>query len=297
MHKFIPTNTNRNSHVLVAEYNWPIEEYLRGYAILLYINNLNDIVSISSHLDDSTKIAGFVYINDFASLETIDVDPNWGQTPIYLYINRLGLFRNVHEKIALLRTMNVVLIFTGSERQAITDAQITASLGIHSGIKISDSSPLGEDILDLITYSFYEEMPHAEIEPFSTIERYYDGESYVSPILAEFVNPQRYIFVDKNLNLALSKKELNNGEYVGVGLHSLYTEEFRSKIRQAGMKWQEMFINSHPCTFCPAFRICLGYFAKRQENDSCKRVMSELLEAIEFYKKRNQQNYKERCQP
>ena len=51
-----------------------------------------------------------------------------------------------------------------------------------------------------------------------------------------------------------------------------------------------MFIESHPCTFCPAFRVCMGYFAEQSDNGRCQVVMSELLDAIEFSKKKNQNN-------
>lgn len=58
-----------------------------------------------------------------------------------------------------------------------------------------------------------------------------------------------------------------------------------------------MFIEPHPCTFCPAYRICMGYFNVQREKGRCSEVMTELLGAIEFDKKKQQQNNKERCQP
>lgn len=83
----------------------------------------------------------------------------------------------------MIRNMNVTIIFTGAEKQATTDAQVLASLGIHSGICLPTDALLGDHVLDLITYNFYNTMPHAEIEPFSTLCRYYDGETYVNPKL------------------------------------------------------------------------------------------------------------------
>ncbi len=296
MHKFIPTHWNRNTHVLVAKYTWPIEEYLKGHAILVHVNCLEDIPNIMKHIYETTRIHGFVYTDRFASLETININPEWGNAPIILYINRLGQFRNVHEKIGILRNMNVVVIFTGSEQQATVDAQILSSLGIHSGISISPDSALGDNILDLITYNFYGTMPHGEIEPFSTLERYYDGESYVSPKIAQFENPLRYVYVDKDLHLAFSQEDLDNGNYFDQGLEKLYDVSSHEAIEKETCKWQEMFIEPHPCTFCPAFRICMGYFEKQREKGRCRQVMTELLDSIEFSKKKSQQNNRERCQ-
>ena len=297
MHKFIPTHWNRNTHVLVTKYTWPIEEYLKGHAILVHINCLEDIPNIMKHIHETTRIQAFVYTDKYASLETIDINPEWGDVPIILYINRLGQFRNIHEKIGKIRNMNVVLIFTGSEQQATTDAQIAASLGIHSGISLHPESLLSDNILDLITYNFYGTMPHGEIEPFSTMERFYDGESYVSPKLAEFVNPLRYVYVDREMHLAFSQEDLDKGNYFDKGIEKLYEVSSHEAVAKESCKWQELFVNAHPCTFCPAFRICMGYFDVQREKGRCREVMNDLLEAIEFNKeKQQQQNKRERCQ-
>lgn len=298
MHKFIRSNNNPNTHVFVCEYNWPIEEQLKGRALIIKINNLNDILNIKRHIDESTKIDAFIYKDDYASLETIDINPAWGDTPVILYINRIGQYRNVFQKIDILKQLNVIVIFTSSEEQACKDAQILSSLGIHSGIKLTPESKLTDSILDLITYSFYGTMPHAPIEPFSTMEKYYDGESYVSPWLAEFVNPTRYIHIDKNLNMAFSDQDLKQGNILNGSYSHLKSDAFSVAAETYLNKWQEWFIDSHQCTFCPAFRVCMGYFDKKEShaNNRCRIVMTELLDAIEFYKTRKQQIQPKRCQ-
>lgn len=298
MHKFIRSNKNPNTHVFVCEYNWPIEEKLKGRALVIKINQLNDIMNIQKHLDETTKLDAFIFRDEYASLETIDVNPDWGETPVILYINRLGQFRNVHPKIELLKRLNVIVIFTGTSNQACKDAQILSSLGIHTGIEFTPDSELSDSVLDLMTYNFYSTMPHAEIEPFSTIERYYDGESYVSPALAAFINPERYIHIDKEMNMAFTDEDLKNGNHLTVTFPHLRSEEFAEPAEAYSHRWQEMFVDSHPCTFCPAFRVCMGYFCKGEapKDDRCKKVMTELLESIEFHKSQLQQNNTKKCQ-
>lgn len=294
MHKFI--QTNKNGHIFVTDYNWPIEETLKGKAIIVNINHLDDIVNISNHIDDTTKIAAFVYANEHASLETIDINPSWGNTPIILYLNRLGKFRDVCHKINLLKTLNIIVIFTGNEKESTKDAQILSSLGIHTGIRIDSTSELSEHVLDLITYNFYGNCPHAEIEPFSTISRYYDGGNYVSPSFANLENPERYIYIDKDKNIAFTKRELNNSKDKCHKLDDLKCESLCSIVENETLKWQKFFIDSHKCTFCPAFRICLGYFEEQSEKNHCREIMNELLDAIEFQKKNRNRNIKESCQ-
>lgn len=296
MHRFIPSNKNRHTHMLVTRYNWPIEEYLKGHALIVQINHLDDVVNIKKHLDDATKISGFVYRDDYASLETIELKTEYCDSPLYLLINRLGKFRDVFHKIEMLKRMNVVVIFTGSEATAISDAQILASLGIHTGISLKPNSALDDNLLDLITYTFYSPTRHAEIEPFSTIERYYDGEDYVSPTIAAFVNPNRYLHVDKDFRLAFSEEDLASDNIIGTGADFLRSEDLQKAIETKELEWQKMFVESDACTFCPAFRICMGYFKSQRESKRCVQVMSELLEAIEFYKKTKQNSNQELCQ-
>ena len=266
MHKFIRSNKNPNTHVFVCEYNWPIEEKLKGRALVIKINQLNDIMNIQKHLDETTKLDAFIFRDEYASLETIDVNPDWGETPVILYINRLGQFRNVHPKIELLKRLNVIVIFTGTGNQACKDAQILSSLGIHTGIEFTPDSELSDSVLD--------------------------------PALAAFINPERYIHIDKEMNMAFTDEDLKNGNHLTVTFPHLRSEEFAEPAEAYSHRWQEMFVDSHPCTFCPAFRVCMGYFCKGEapKDDRCKKVMTELLESIEFHKSQLQQNNTKKCQ-
>ena len=55
---------------------------------MCFCNIINDV-------KEPTKINAIVYENPYTSLETEDINPNWGNTPIIMKINRLGAFRNV----------------------------------------------------------------------------------------------------------------------------------------------------------------------------------------------------------
>ena len=196
-----------------------------------------------------------------------------------------------------MKRLNIMVVFTSNETQATRDAQILSSLGIHSGILITSKSQLSEPILDLMTYAFYGNYPHADIEPFATICRYYDGESYVSPSYANFENPNRYIHINNEKKCAFTSTELKDSNKCFDEHEMLDRYNFAELVEKENRKWQTFFINSHPCSFCPAFRICLNYFDFKANGCKCKEVMSELLEAIEFHKQIESQKRIERCQP
>lgn len=293
--KYMPVLLNNNTHIIVTDYNWDFYNRLKGKALVIYVQNLSEINNIINDIKEPTKINAIVYENPYTSLETEDIDPNWGNTPIIMKINRLGAFRNVSDKIELIKRLNITFIFTANNHQSIIDAQILSSLGIHSGITLPAETCNWDNLTNLITYTFYGIMPHSAIEPFATMEKYYCGTNYVSPLFAEFENPDRYIHVDAEGNLAFSREELKNKQYFDSGWDKLYNISAHPAIAERKHRWQEMFIETHPCTFCPAYRICGGYFKEQPNRTMCQKTMNELLEGIEFFKQKHY-NKKELCQ-
>lgn len=291
----MPIRLNSNTHIFVTDYNWDFHNRLKGKALVIYVQYLSEINNIINSIKEPTKINAIVYENPYTSLETEDIDPNWGNTPIIMKINRLGAFRNVSDKIELIKRLNITIIFTANNHQSIIDAQILASLGIHSGITLPTETVDWDNLTNLITYTFYGTMPHAAIEPFATMEKYYCGTNYVAPSFAEFENPDRYIHIDAEGNLAFSRKELKNKHYFDSGWENLHNISAHPAIAERKHKWQEMFIETHSCTFCPAYRICGGYFNEQSDKSMCQKTMNELLEGIEFYKQKCY-NKKESCQ-
>ena len=95
--------------------------------------------------------------------------------------------------------------------------------------------------------------------------------------------------------MAFSRSELKNKQYFDTGWDNLYNISAHPAIVERKHKWQEMFIETHQCTFCPAYRICGGYFKSLSDKSMCQKAMNELLEGVEFYKK-NRSNHRETCQ-
>lgn len=290
-------NTPRNTISYVCDYQWPIEVELKGKSLIVNVNHVGDIRRLNDALGTETPVQAYIYRDAYGSLETLDVDPDWGDIPIVLYLNRLGQFRTVAHKVEMLKGLNVTVIFTGEESRACVDAQILASLGIHSGIKLTPDSPLSDSVLDLITYNFYSQMPHADIEPFSTMSRHYKGENYVSPSLLDLENPARYLHVDAKHRLAFTRDDLLAGNVLDFTSDDATDTLIDDAAQLFSRRWQQWFVESRPCTFCPAFRVCKGFFhASEKSTERCTEVMSELLEAIEFERKKCENHSKKPCQ-
>lgn len=295
MNKCTPQNNSEITYV--CDYNWPIEEQMKGRSLIINVSQLCDIRPIYDRMADNSRIVAFIYRDNYGSLETIDIDPQWSDIPVILYLNRLGQFRSVADKVNLLKNLNVTVIFTGAESRACVDAQILSSLGIHSGIDLTSESELSESLLDLITYCFYSRLPHAPIEPFSTMARHYTGNNYVSPSLLNLENPARYIHIDADHRLAFTRTDLQLGNTLSDTADTITPDTLDEEARRFSSRWQQWFVESHPCTFCSAFRVCKGFFYRPDAPvHRCKEVMDELLESIEFQRKKDENRTKEPCQ-
>lgn len=278
--------------LLVCKYHPDIERTLVKRNLVLEIDNLDELINIRNGLNHRSRVHRIIYRDEYASLETIELKTEWNGVNLTLYINRLGQFRNVCHKVQLARELGITIIFTSTSAQACRDAQILSSLGVHTGIELKPDSELTEEVLDLITYTFYGTSYHASIEPFATLSQYYKGDNYVSPTLQWFVNPSKYLHINKDLQIAFSHDDLVNGNCLESPITELSQDQLADAADKFNHRWQRLFYEPHHCTFCPAFRICQAFFCKgdKPESNRCTTVMSELLEAIEFHKKKNQKN-------
>lgn len=281
--------------MLVLNGNWSFKDKLKGHALVIYVQEPNDIPRVIHEIQAPTIIHAIVYENPLCSLTSINIDASWGNTPIILKIGRLGQYRDIAFKLEQLKSLNVMVVMPANSIQSYRDAQILSSLGIHSGIDFSCGCQAWDSFKDLVAYAFYSRMNHADIEPFASMTSYYCGMNYVSPAIMSFYNPERYIHIDGNGNMAFSREQLNNGDYFASGWGILPNISSHPAIKKESHKWQQLFIENHECTYCPAFRVCKAFFMGQRENGGCQEGMMDLLEAIEF-KKAEQSNRIQLCQ-
>lgn len=295
MQRHLPTHWTRNNHIFVIDGNWQFTDKLKGHALVIYAKELNDISRIIKEVQAPSIIHAIVYENYSSSLASIEIDLSWKTTPIILKIGRLGQFRDIAHKIDLLKSLNVMVVLPANSAQCFKDSQLLSSLGIHSGVDFSRGCQDWDSFKDLVAYAFYGRMPHAEIEPFSSMATNYCGMNYVTPAIISFYNPEKYIHIDPNGNLAFSREQLYKGDFFSSGWELLPNISTHPEIKKESHKWQQLFIDNNSCTFCPAFRVCSAYFVNQNEDNNCRAGMLDLLEAIE-YKKAEQSNRVQSCQ-
>ncbi len=142
---------------------------------------------------------------------------------------------------------NIDIYLRAESPDCNTDALILASLGVNTGIVFTPGSPLHEGHADLLTYLFYSLSPHADIEPWSSMARARAEGKYLTPRV------------------------------------SLGTPEAGSSPDADGLyRWQRIMVDGGGCAFCPAMRLCEGFFADRDDHSQCQALMTEAASCIDF---------------
>ena len=140
------------------------------------------------------------------------------------------------------------------------DLLILSSLKVHCGIKFGPRPPDWEALTDLATYFVYGKSEHAPIQPFQYVVSNYAPDRYVNINHVYFNDPSRFIHIGKNETLAVSEKELAEGNILAQGLDQLESLPNRPEYQERLQEWRKHFLDSSTCSSCPAWRLCLGNF-------------------------------------
>jgi hypothetical protein len=270
---------------------------LKGYAIVLYVNRVEDIKKVADTIHEPSKIHCIVYENSRCSLSSIYIDPDWKGIPIHLYLSGIGDFSSLAPQLHVLRELDLRVFLYANSPDAITDVQILSSLGVHSGVFLAPNHKYWEEINDLLHYSVYGKINHTPVEPFGFLCRTYNQQEYHQINDVYFNNPRRYLHLNSNAEIYLHREDIQLGEPIAVGIDHLENIHANAHYKNELVAWQNHFLKEDGCAYCPAWRICQGYFDTCGDTAKCTEVMSDLLEGIEFYKISNQKpSSKQLCQ-
>ncbi len=286
MEKFMPTSNS--NIVLVINQNEELISRLCGYAFVSYINHLNDIDKVRNSIQQPSKIHCIVYDDQYSSLSSLEFKSEWKGVPIHLYISGIGDFCRIVPMIQLLRELDIRIFFYATSSKAIVDAQILSSLGVHSGVKLSENQTHWDELNDLMHYAIYGRMSHTPIEPFGYYCNNYNQNDYVDIRGAYFDSPKKFIHITQNEEIALYRNDMLSGKFVAKGIEQLPNIQQNSDYIENSVAWQQHFLKEDGCAYCPAWRICQAYFDQCDDKQKCREVFTELLEGIEFYQSNKQ---------
>lgn len=163
----------------------------------------------------------------------------------------------------------------------LRDARTLASLGIRTRLRL-DTLPDWDALADLMTYALLELVAHAPIEPFQTIADHSRTDARTTDwSSALFDDPLRFLHLDADGRIALSRRDLQAGAFVG-DLSLLGTPALAEARQARSEAWRQLFLDDRPCARCPGFRLCRGRYAEGSTvAEGCADFFTEMAGVLE----------------
>ncbi len=275
------------NHILVCPFNEKLIARLKKQAIVVVTDDFNILQYIHDRVNNSNKLHA-IKIKTSKPLSEIEFHDEWYRIPLALYSPDFGIYKNFLHRLNTLRKLNI-RIFLSSERDFnFTALKILSSFNISSGL-FFDNEPFNWELInDLMHYTVYTSTRHAPIEPFTWLATNYDPAGYTDFSSVYMNDPNRYIYINENEQIALTEKDFNENNFIATGIGSLENIKENTKYRDQQDLRYDIMLRMNECAFCQAFRICLGKFSGLEnKNDTCKPFFSDFLDAADYYHSRN----------
>lgn len=149
---------------------------------------------------------------------------------------------------------------------SFTAARILSSLGVPCGLRQEAEQPDWEAWADLLGYAAYAAVPHAPVEPFASAMRSYRPERarpFCMDALAIIVRQSR--------------------KPSGPDADATDISDIRKREMCDAERVDRFFLDRHPCSFCPAWRVCMGTYerVRGEGENTCSVFFREWMEACE----------------
>ncbi len=267
-------------HIIVADFNRELIAGCSGKAFVIKTENPADLPEIHKAVEAGNKLH-CVYLRPGKPLPEVEYKAEYGDIPVALEVPRVGPFRGMAGKAALLRSANLRVLLDSSP-EGLVAARILSSLGINCALGINGATVKWDALSDLLTYTVYAKAEHAGIEPLVSQAKAYNPEKLRVFPAGHFTEPSRYLHCDAQGRLAISGAGLAAGEFVG-DLKALGAVKSAPPYIEKSEAWREHFTAVDACSKCPGWRLCGGTFAPSvPANPGCRGFFTELVDAAEY---------------
>ena len=257
---------------------------LHGRHIVVRVPEAAQIPAAALAVANSGNTLHHVLVDAQPPFDRLPLKAQWFTAPAILVTPEIGPFRKLAAAVPVLREA-AVAVWLACRPENLISIRLLSSLGIASGVLFDDQTPPWESLIDLMTYCLLGPTPHAPIEPFASIARHYaTGESQPSPVFdwnrVYFDDPAEFLHLDRTGRVALSRRDLLNGQFAGQNLDD---PNLPAAIEARRYAWQQLFVDNRPCSRCPGWRICQGKFVNETAAPpaGCSEFIAEMMDVIE----------------
>jgi hypothetical protein len=272
------------AHVLVAPFDRQLVREIGDHPLVLQAHDereVSEIVSILEHIQLKA-----IWYKTAQALSDIDFQDQWKGVPLALHVEKVGDLLTVLRQLDFIRQLNVRIFLPVNSAENLTGVRILASLGVNCGFSFPAGRIDWEGLNDAMTYAVYSRSMHAPIEPFDFIVSHYSYKQAINWGPVFFDDPLNCLHVNEHCQIALTAKDLQQGNFVAEGRCGL-DEIASNACYQSGLvAWQAHFLKPDGCAYCEAWRVCMGSFEEcyrdQSEHPPCRQFFADLMAAAEF---------------
>ncbi len=275
--------------ILVMDYHEDLISRMEKQILALRLNRPEMIHHVSNHVNERNTLFCILYEHP-GPLADMPLAAAWENIPIALFVQGLGDFTAIVGRLPLLRKMNLKVYMPSARDDSYKELKVLASLGVHGCLIIDPGAVDWNRVSDLMHYVVYTRTRHSNIDPFNYIVKNHKKDSRTDYNYVYFNDPEYFLHLGPGEEIALTHDHLRRNEFLVKGLD--YLDEIEQNEIYAAYinSWQDYFIKTKTCSFCPGWRVCLGKFSGNENLDNCRAFFTEMLEAVDYVKSRDKQN-------
>lgn len=276
-------------HSLVIPFEPKLISSLQNYEVVVKTSNGDKIVDAYRWAHRPGLKLRNIWFTPGIPVSFVELQENWKSIPIALFTEQLGDLKIFLQKKRIFTTLNIRIFLSNSIKRNYTDLQILSSLGIHCGIYFDGKSTDWDSMNDLMHYSVYGKAGHAPVEPFHYIVSNYTTGKITNFDAMYFDDPEIFLHLDEEMNIALSSSDLAMNKFIGKGRDDLENIHENPTFLKKKQDWQQHFLQPNDCASCRSWRVCGGKFADCLElNPGCENFFTEMMNASDYHNLHNQ---------
>jgi hypothetical protein len=272
-------------HVLVCPFNQDVFSLFQGRTLAVRVGTIDDVPRVAEAVHRSLNNLHCVLFDSNDSLADTHLHETWRSIPIALYVPEMGDFIKVAKKLPVMRNLNLRVYLPLNRIRNYVDFRILSSLGIASAIVFGEKEINWEALSDLMIYALLNRVHHADIHPFHYIASQYDPVTRLDEFsYACFDNPRKYLHLNEAGCVALSEQDLIHDKFISDHVDQIGDINACPLYIDAIHEWKNIFQRAEDCSFCQAWRVCLGKFRKMSDDRAaCREFFLDFMETIEQY--------------
>lgn len=219
-----------------------------------------------------------VIVNLEQSLYEISFPEGLEDIPLAIRAPTAGRYAELSDLLPKLRAHNLRVYLPADSPDNIAALQVLASLGVHCCAEFARHGPSWDALADLAAYAMLSRCAHATVEPFAFISSHFIPYTNVQWGRVVFDDPEHFLHLDEQGRVALSADDLAQERFVAQSVEEVSRQACR-QLADYSHRWRGFFRDDHACASCPGWRLCLGRFAQRlDEDDDCAAFFEELVD-------------------